>query len=92
MTVTWLLFLITDGSPEMASGRWQVTPSTARRCTDCESRTERRDNKQMIYSKEEKIAQLTCFNLSLFRYLKGNKQLTDINPNAFVGCGGLSLL
>ncbi|XP_040032680.2 follicle-stimulating hormone receptor [Gasterosteus aculeatus] len=25
-------------------------------------------------------------------YLKGNKQLTDINPNAFVGCGGLSLL
>ena len=37
MTVIWLLSLMTDGSPEMESRRWQVTPSTAQRCTDCES-------------------------------------------------------
>lgn len=40
MTVIWLRFLVTDGSPEMASRRWQVTPSMAQRCTDCESQAE----------------------------------------------------
>lgn len=40
MTVIWLPFLMTDGSPEMASRRWQVTPSTEQRCTDCESQAE----------------------------------------------------
>lgn len=40
LSVTWLLLLLTDGSPEMASRRWRVAPSTAQRCTDCESQAE----------------------------------------------------
>lgn len=88
MTVTWLLFLMTDGSPEMASRRWQVTPSTAQTCTDCESQA------QTITKKKK--CQLTCL-ISLFvslslRFLKGNQQLTHINPNAFVGSSELVVL
>lgn len=36
----WLLFLPTDGSPAMASRRWRMMPSTAQRCTVCESQAE----------------------------------------------------
>lgn len=92
MTVTWLLFLMTDGSPEMASRRWQVTPSTAQTCTDCESQAETITKKR--FAKKKKKSQLTFslfVSLSL-RFLKGNQQLTHINPNAFVGSSELVVL
>lgn len=46
MTVIWLPFVMTDGSPEMASRRWKVTLSTAQGCTDCESQAETHNYEQ----------------------------------------------
>lgn len=89
MTVIWHLFLMTDGSPEMASRRWQVTPSTAQRCTDCESQAE---TQLLTEDLQKKLARIFYFSLSLSRFLRGNQQLTHVNPNAFVGSSELVVL
>lgn len=74
MTVIWLPFLMTDGSPEMASRRWQVTPSTAQRCADCESQAETQLQTGDLPKKRKKAH---VFNSSLLRPLSGFSEATN---------------
>lgn len=91
MTVIWLPFLMTDGSPEMASRRWQVTPSTEQRCTDCESQAETQLQTEDLKKKTYTFNSTLSFSLAL-RFLRGNRQLTHISPSAFVGSSELVVL